>query len=284
MTELKWMNRIFGKQKDFDEDSAIEKRSVLSIPCDVIRPNRSQPRADFEDDALLRLAASIKRYGIIQPLTVRKADIDDIYEYELIAGERRLRAARLLELYSVPCVVLEADEQSSAELAIVENLMREDLNVFELAYGLRNLCEDYGLTQEEVAKKMSMSQSAVANKLRLLKLGYEEQRAIIELSLSERHARALLRLESSGERMSLIRRISEYSMTVKETEEYIDELLNPEPSEPIDKALAGANRSAGAIVRGIQKRLDTFQKGGKNASMDIKTSDGVIELHIRIEK
>ena len=134
-------------------------------PPSPMRPNRAQPRADFDEDGLIRLATSIKRYGIIQPLTVRKLTSDDIYDYELIAGERRLKAARMIGFFCVPCMVLEADERMSAELAIIENLMRSDLNMFEIAYALKNLAEDYGMTQEEIAARMSMSQSAVANKI-----------------------------------------------------------------------------------------------------------------------
>ena len=285
MTEIKWMNRMFGKENKEYEDDAIEKASVLMIPCDTIRPNRAQARASFSEDSLLKLASSIKRYGIIQPLYVRKTDVDDIYDYELVAGERRLRAAKMLGHYCVPCVVNDVNDEELAFISIVENIHREDLNMFELAYGLKNLCDEYGLTQEEVARRMSMSQSSVANKIRLLKLGYEEQKLILELSLSESHARTLLRLNDSGERISLIRRISELSMTVNETEDYINHLiLTCDSSKSNPGEYSPTRRSAGAVVRGIQKRLDIFNKSGKNASMNVKSSEDFIELHILIPR
>ena len=133
MTELKW----FRTKSKEEADSFTEHSQVFNIPCDLIGPNRSQPRADFNNDALIKLSDSIKRYGILQPLTVKKID-DGAYEYELIAGERRLRAARMLELYTVPCIVLHANDETSAELAIIENLMREGLNMFEMAYAGRS--------------------------------------------------------------------------------------------------------------------------------------------------
>lgn len=284
MTEIKWINKIFGKESTDTDSSAIEKCAVLNIPCDNIRPNRYRPRAEFREDEMLRLAASIRRYGVIQPLVIRKADIDDVYEYELIAGERRLRAAKLLELYCVPCIVISADDRQMSEIAITENISRSDLNMFEIAYALRELCDTHGISLEDAAKELSLSQSYVSAKLRLLKLGYEEQRAMIELSLTEDHARALLRLESSGERMSVIRKIADSSLTPKETEEYIDHLLGKDKTESFDEALEGASKSTAAAVRAIQKKLETLQGSGKDADMDIRNSGGYIELRVRIER
>lgn len=284
MTDIKWINRIFGKDKPDNEGLSIEKCSVLNIPCDNIRPNRARTRAEFGEDGMLRLAASIRRYGIIQPLVVRKADIDDVYEYELIAGERRLRAARLLELYCVPCIVISADDEKIAELSAIENISREELNMFEIAYAFRDICENCGCTQEDVAKRLSLSRAFVSGKLRLLKLGYEEQRAIIELSLTEEHARSLLRLESSGERMSVIRKIADESLTPRETEEYIDRLLGTDKSEGFEEALVGTSKATASAARSIQKRLETLRNGGKDADIDARTSGGYLELRIRIER
>ncbi len=289
MSELKnnikeKFERIFGKNAAVFAENELASRDVLNIPCDIIRPNRSQPRADFCEDELLRLATSIKRYGIIQPLAVRKADIDDIYDYELISGERRLRAARLVGLYCVPCVVLDADEQTSAELAIIENIMRSDLNMFEVAYALRNLSEDFELTQEEIARKMSMSQSAVANKMRLLHLTYEEQQAILLNSLSERHARALLRLKE--DRLSAIRHISDFHLNVKETEAYIESLLGQaEKNQNFNEAeIKNEDKNMAVVIKGIQKRLESLSRSGKNANMEVEFFDDRVEMHIRIDR
>ena len=289
MTGIKGLTeRLFGSGEKREGVDALEAGAILNIPCDSIRPNRAQPRADFDGDAMLKLALSIKRCGILQPLTVKKTDIDDIYEYELISGERRLRAARLIELYSVPCIVLEADEQRSAELAIIENLMREDLNMFELAYGLRNLAEDFGLTQEDIARRMSMSQSAVANKMRLLRLGYEEQRAILEHSLCERHARALLKLETSSQRLAAISEIVRRSMNVSEAERYIDRLLAEKSGALARNAEKKADTEGSGdgqeALKGIRRQVELLSRGGRHASMEVESLEGAFEVYIRIEK
>ena len=154
MTEL----RYFKRSRAIEEHPIASH--VLQVKVDEIRANRAQPRADFDNNAMIRLADSIRRYGIIQPLTVRRSDVDDIYTYELIAGERRLRAARMLGYFTVPCIVVEADERMSAEMAIIENLLREDLNMFEQAYGFKKLVDNHGFTQDEVARKVSMQGDA----------------------------------------------------------------------------------------------------------------------------
>lgn len=285
---LKW--RKFRRNEAEAVGNKFATREIYQVSCDAIRPNRAQPRADFDEDSLIKLADSIRRYGVIQPLTIRKAEIDDYYDYELIAGERRLRASRLAGLFSVPCIILEADEKISAELAIIENLLRKDLNMFEVAYGLRNLIEDHKITQEELARRMSMSQSALANKIRLLRLNYEEQRLILEYNLSERHARAFLRLSNAEDRISTIARIVEKSLTAEETDEYIDFLLSS-PAEISakshdDEAFAEfiGDRSASSIIRGLKKRIDTLNRNGREASMEVITKKNSIELKVKISK
>ncbi|MBQ2998881.1 MAG: ParB/RepB/Spo0J family partition protein, partial [Clostridia bacterium] len=223
MTELKYLKR--SKMSEGEVGS-----EVVQIKTDEIRPNRAQPRAEFEQNSIIRLADSIRRYGILQPLSVRLSDPDDVYRYELIAGERRLRAAKMLGYLTVPCIVMDVNEQTSAELAIIENLLREDLNMFEQAYGFKKLIENHHLTQEEVARRMSMSQSAVANKLRLLRLSYEEQRLILETGLTERHARATLRIENTKKRLETIRYIAEQKLNVQDSEAYVENLLKTSAS------------------------------------------------------
>ena len=262
---------------------------IQQISCEAIRPNRAQPRDEFDSASLEKLADSIKRYGVVQPLAVRKSDEGDYYEYELISGERRLRASRIAGIFSVPCIILEADGQISAEIAIIENLMRKDLNMFELAYGMRNLIEQHGLTQDELSKKMSMSQSAIANKIRLLRFSQEEQRLILECGLSERHARALLRLETIEERTETIERIVERSLTAEETDEYVDFLLiSPEDAENIgkDRLLEefSADRSARSIIRGLKRKIDVLKKNGRTASMIVSERSDAIELTVRIDR
>jgi len=287
MTELKY----FKKAKSEEELSS----QVLQIKTDDIRPNRAQPRAEFEQNSIIRLADSIRRYGILQPLTVRVSDPDDIYGYELIAGERRLRAAKLLGYLTVPCIVMEVEEQISAELAMIENLLREDLNMFEQAYGFRKLIENHHLTQEEVARKMSMSQSAVANKLRLLKLSYEEQRLILECGLTERHARASLRIGNEKVRTQTLRLIAERKMTVQQSEEYIDGIVKAEEAENRRRVMNNASdvdvldvfrqeRDRMEIVRSLQKRVEDWAKNGRDVSMNVENGTQTVDIIIRLKK
>lgn len=285
MTDIKY----FKKTKNAEEE--LGKR-VLQIKTDDIRPNRAQPRAEFEENAIIRLADSIRRYGILQPLTVRASDPEDIYSYELIAGERRLRAAKLLGYLTVPCIVMDVGEQISAELAMIENLLREDLNMFEQAYGFRKLIDNHHLTQEEVARKMSLSQSAVANKLRLLKLTYEEQKIILEAGLSERHARAMLRVENPQKRWDVLQNIIEQKLNVQETEHYIERFLENEsleiktaPDQITGRADAfREEREMMDMVQTLRRRVDTWNKCGKNASMSVTNGLRTVEVIIRLNK
>ena len=261
---------------------------VIQVNVDDIRPNRAQPRSDFDSNSIIRLADSIRRYGIIQPLTVRRSDAEDIYTYELIAGERRLRAARMLGYFTVPCIVVEADEKMSAEMAIIENLLRKDLNMFEQAYGFKKLIENHGLTQDEVARKMSLSQSAVANKIRLLRLSDQEQAAILENDLSERHARALLRIDSADMRAEAIRCIISMSLNVTATEQYIESLLKKAEQaklkQDFSKESNTIEKSTINFVESMRKKISLLKKQGKNASMRVTNSDSGTEVYIKISK
>ena len=205
-----------------------EKGELLWIETEKIMPNRSQPRTVFDAQALSELAESIKSYGILQPLSVRinpEKTEHSHFQYELIAGERRLRAAKQLGITKVPCVLIESDKKTSAALAIIENLHRKDLNIFEEAAAIAALIEIYDLTQEQIAEKLSLTQAAVANKLRILRLTEEEKDLIIENKLTERHARAVLRLKDPKERGKVLEHICKLCLNVKESEEYIAKLL-----------------------------------------------------------
>ena len=208
----------------------MESGRILYLPTEQLRPNPSQPRKIFDSDGLQELAAGIQNYGILQPLTVRRRN----GEYELVAGERRLRAAKLAGLTEVPCILLTVDEQLSSMVALVENLQRRDLDYIEEAEGLARLMRQYGLNQEQAAAKVGKSQSAVANKLRLLRHSPAVLAALRENGLSERHARALLRLPTEQERMAALAVIVKQQMNVAKTEEYIEALLTKkkQPEEP----------------------------------------------------
>ena len=264
---------------------------VVQIKVDDIRPNRAQPRAYFDQNSIIRLADSIRRYGILQPLTVRETDPDDSRGYELIAGERRLRAARMLGYLTVPCVVKNSSDSTSAELAIVENLLREDLNMFEEAYGYKKLIENHHMTQDEVAKRMSVSQSAVANKLRLLRLDYDEQKIILENGLTERHARALLRIESKAIRDSVLNHVTENKLNVSATEAYIEDRLNTEKNaftgstKPANALkIKGCEKLLGEIVHAAQKRSKEWMTQGKNADVSVSNTALYTEINLRLYK
>lgn len=194
---------------------------VEYVPISDIRPNPYQPRKKFNDIKIDELGQSIKSYGIIQPLSVRKLN----NSYELVAGERRLRAAEKIGLKEVPVIIVEFGEEESALVALMENLQREDLNYIEEAIGYYNLIEDHGLTQGEIAKKIGKSQSTIANKLRILQLPLDIQRELIEEKLSERHGRALLKLPTYELKKETLQIVKENNLNVRQTEELIESIL-----------------------------------------------------------
>ena len=196
---------------------------VIDIPVDSIIPNPFQPRKSFSDEGLAELSASIREFGIIQPLIIRKADKG----YELIAGERRLRASVIAGLSQVPCIVRTASDKEMAEIALIENLQREDLHYFEEAVGYESLLSQFSLTQEVLAERVGKSQSTIANKLRLLRLPTKVREQVFSAGLTERHARALLKLEQEAEQLRIVRMIAENMLTVKEAEDLIRDFEKP---------------------------------------------------------
>lgn len=218
-------NSVFSKKQPKSPSVCEDFGKIFNLPVERIMPNQMQSRRIFDEDSILRLADSIRRYGILHPITVRTADSDgDLFE--IIAGERRFRAVKLLGIRAIPAVIIKADKQKSAELAIIENIQRENLNIFEQAAAIATLIDAYGVTQEEIAAKLSASQSFVSNKLRILRLTLPEREKILAYGLSERHARALLRLEDAAARLSAIEHIFKRNLTVAAAEEYIDQLVS----------------------------------------------------------
>ena len=194
---------------------------IVQVNIDDIIPNRFQPRLSFDDQGLKELAASIKEHGIIQPLVLRKLGS----KYEIIAGERRYKASQMAGLTTVPAVISNIDDNSSAEVALVENIQRRDLTPIEEARSYKNLLDKGYLTQEQLAKKMGISQSAIANKLRLLNLDDEVQQALLEGRISERHARALLSLDSKTAQKEWLNRIITDRMTVRQLDQELKQVL-----------------------------------------------------------
>lgn len=200
-----------------------ENKSVQNISIEEISPNPYQPRKNFNKLTLEELSDSIKSYGVLQPINVRKVGDRG---YELIAGERRLRAAKIAGLKEIPAIVIEVVEHDSAVIALIENLQREDLNFLDEAEGYFNLINDHGMTQEELARKVGKNQSTIANKMRLLRLPKDIKDAILENNLTERHARALLKLPDEKTQKKVLKNIINKSLNVKKTEEMIDKLID----------------------------------------------------------
>lgn len=223
-----------------------EEERIERVPIDRIRANPHQPRHAFEEQALEALAQSIRRYGILQPLSVRKEG----EEYELIAGERRLRAAKLAGLETVPCLIYRVTGEAGAELAIVENLLREDLSMFEMAVAMEKLADEFDLTQEEIAGRLSVSQSYVANKLRLLRFSEEQREKILSAGLTERHARAVLRLPPELWETALDKMIARH-MNVADSEQMVEGMLSEAKKE-------GKKRGRPVFFRGAMRDLRLF--------------------------
>ena len=259
--------------------SVLEPGRVLYIPAAKIRPNPSQPRKVFDPALLQELAMSIAQYGILQPLTVRRLEGG----FELVTGERRLRAAKLAGLSEVPCIVVSVDEESSGMLALVENLQRRDLDFIEEAQSLARLMQQYHLSQEQAARKIGKSQSAVANKLRLLRHSPEVMAALREGNLSERHARALLKLDSEEEKLRVIGLIRQGDWTVARTEQYLEALERETPREK--RELGGFQlRDVRVFFNSVNHQLELIRAAGINAGSSRQETDQEIVLTIRIPK
>lgn len=200
---------------------------VISVDVGLIVPNRSQPRGEFDEKELASLAESIRENGILQPINVRKCGVN----YEIVSGERRLRAAKICGLSEVPCIVIEADDERSAVLALIENIQRRDLSYFEEAMAIEKLISYYGLTQEEAAARLGKAQSTIANKLRLLKFSDSERGLLVRGNISERQARALIRIDDQKLRVHALGEVIINRLNIEQTERLIDGLLNGAPKK-----------------------------------------------------
>ena len=255
------------------------KRQVLELPVDEIRPNPHQPRRTFHQEELSELASSIAQVGVLQPLSVRRT----ANGWELIAGERRLRAAKLAGLARVPCLNVEADDGASALLALVENLQRKDLDVWEEAAALRQLIDRHHLSQEEAARRVGKSQSAVANKLRLLKLPPDVIDGLRTNRLSERHARALLRLDSPALQRSTLDHMVRQQLNVAQTEAYIERLVQAVPA-PRRAVPVYRVRDVRLFLNTVKRSLAVMQSAGVDARCGKEETDSEITLTIHIPK
>ena len=251
----------------------METGRVVFLPIRSIRPNPAQPRKVFREDALRELSDSIRRHGILQPLSVRRTEGC----YELISGERRLRAAEMAGLTDVPCILMQMTDQESSMAAMVENLQRQDLDFVEEAMGISRLMTQFHMSQEQTARLLGKSQSAVANKLRLLRHSMPVLDALREGKLTERHGRALLKLGSEEEKLSAIGEILRQAMNVARTEKYIDSLLACRQDKP-------AQPNVGAFLNSLTQSLQKIQLSGIPAISERRETDSQIVLTITIPK
>ena len=251
----------------------METGRVMFLPARTIRPNPAQPRKIFREEALGELAESIRQHGILQPLSVRRVGNG----YELIAGERRLRAAQMAGLTEIPCIIMNMDDRESGMAAMVENLQRQDLDFVEEAQGISRLMETWNMSQDQVARLLGKSQSAVANKLRLLRHSHQVLQLLRETGLTERHGRALLKLRSEEEKVAAILVMQAQSMNVARAEKYIQELQK--------NAEKGPQRvNVGMFLNNLNQSLARIQSSGIPAVSERRETEDQIVLTITIPK
>lgn len=252
---------------------------IIEVAIDSIKPNPYQPRIIFNEEEIKKLAESIKNYGIIQPITIRK-NRDE--EYELIAGERRLRASKVAGIKKIAAVLRELDDLQMAEIALVENLQRKDLNYLEEALAYQKLLEKFKLTQKDLAVRIGKSQSTIANKLRILTLNPELLREINTNIITERHARALLKLTDNSKQMGILKRIKEKELTVKETEKQIEHLLQGDKrKKPNYKA---HYKDLRIFKNSLNKTIKEMKIAGLKVNVEEREEEDYIEFKIKLPK
>ena len=257
-----------------------KEEKVKYVDVTKITPNRYQPRTVFNEADLEELARSIKEHGVIQPLTVRKMDDG----YELIVGERRLRASKLAGLEQVPVLIKEFTEEEIAAIALVENLQRKDLDYMEEAYGYLRLTQEFGMTQQELAEKVGKSQSTIANKLRLLKLPKDIQNQLVEHNLTERHARSLLKIDNVEMQSQVIKEIIEKDLNVRETDILIEKHTSTTEKEGKKKTVLRVFKDMRLYTNTLWATIKQMRQGGLDIKVEEIENDDYIEFKIRLPK
>lgn len=265
--------------KKTQKDEFLSSR-VRYIPINTVRPNPQQPRRSFDETALRELADSIRAYGILQPLTVR----DRGGFYELVAGERRLRAARIAGLREVPCLVAEVGEEDAALLALIENLQRRDLDYMEEAAAIARLIRRYGLSQQQAADKLGKSQSAIANKLRLLRLAPPVIDCLRQYGLTERHARTLLRLTDPEQQLAAARHMGQRGLNVAQAEQYVDALTAENRTAPPQRRPTYIIKDVRLFLNSVERGVRLMQSAGVGAEVGRRDTEEEILLTIHIPK
>ncbi len=256
-----------------------DKLKLTRLPTSKILPNPSQPRKIFQEDELRGLAQSIQENGLLQPVTVRREN----GQYYLVAGERRLRACKMAGMKDIPVIISDCEPEDSAVLALLENVQRRDLQMFEQANAILNLLREWQITQEEAARRLGMSQSALANKVRLLKLSPDEQSEIVQHRLTERHARTLLRVDDIESRQRILRTVIQKGLNVAQTEQLVGESL--EKKQPVKRGRRTfVAKDIRLFINTIDHAVDAMKTAGIEAQAERKETEEYIECVVRIPK
>lgn len=248
-------------------EKVVEKKVETLVKITEIEPNRNQPRKNFNEDSLVELADSIKQFGIIQPLVVQKKE----GYYEIIAGERRWRAAKMAGIKEVPVIIKEYSNEKVMEIALIENIQREDLNPIEEALAYKHLLKEYNLKQDEVAEKVSKSRTAITNSMRLLNLAEEVQQMVIDEMITSGHARALLSIEDKELQIKLANQVFDEKLSVREAEKLVRNIINPKKKKEKEEY------KDGFVYENLENKIKTIV--GSNVSINRKSKDkGRIEI------
>lgn len=279
------LSRLFGindKNKEQEETMQEEKEEIHQIPVSHIVPNEYQPRTIFQEDKIDELAQTIKTHGIIQPIVVRKKGD----KYEIIAGERRWRAVKKLNLETIPAIIKQFNDSQTASVALIENLQREELTAIEEARAYAQLIELHQLTQESLAQRLGKGQSTIANKLRLLQLPDEVQEAILKRQITERHARALIRIKDSPLLSKVLNDIIENGLNVKQTEELIKKIKgeNEQPKKKKKPIRKGISKDIRLAMNTIRKSVDMVTQTGMNIDTEEEDHEDYYQFIIKIRK
>nr|WP_306798751.1 nucleoid occlusion protein [Oceanobacillus saliphilus] len=263
------------------EEPGFSPDEVIQLDVEKIQPNRFQPRTIFNEDKIKELAQTIHTHGMIQPIVVRKMDEEN---FELIAGERRWRAVQSLGWDKVSAIIREMSDAETASVALIENLQREELTVIEEALAYAKLLELHSLTQEALAQRLGKNQSTIANKLRLLKLPEEVQTALLNKSITERHARALIKLKDTEKQLLVLQAIMENDLNVKQTEERIAKMNEPKEEKRKRPKLKGINKDIRIAMNTIRQSLSMVSDTGVEVESDEKELDDYYQITIKIQK
>ncbi|WP_072891785.1 nucleoid occlusion protein [Ornithinibacillus halophilus] len=279
-------NRIFGLgEKDTDstnlEEESYHPDEVIQVPVKNIEPNRYQPRSIFNEEKITELAQTINTHGMIQPIVLRQIDDE---KYEIIAGERRWRAVQSLGWETVSAIIREMTDTQTASVALIENLQREELTVIEEAVAYAKLLEMHSLTQEALAQRLGKNQSTIANKLRLLKLPEPIQQALLAKKITERHARALIKLKDEEKQLNLLNEILEHELNVKQTEDRVATINKPKEKKKPRPKLKGVNKDVRIAMNTIRQSLSMVSDTGIEVESDEQDLDDYYQITIKIPK